>query len=440
MKKFVAGLIALVIFTNFVSAQDDPEKALNKADKALAAYAQNLDPTSSEAKLNEAVQLIEVAAAADVNKGKVKTWQTRGEIYNALSDKDLTSMIKDPEFKPKNPEAPLKAAESFLKAAELATKKFETKEAVKGMTESAGKLNNIGNSQIKRNDYAGAYKSLDMVMQVNEVVVKNGNEPIIPADDMPNHKYVVAFCASAAGNKEVASKLFKELIDADKAEAPVYAQYFDILYKDGNKDEAWKIFEKGQEKYPTSTELLFAGINAKIVEKDYDKLKKMLAKAIAAEPENASIYTALGNVYMSLFNEEYAKNGNNETATSYFDESLKYFNTAVTKDPKQFDAIYSIGSLYFNKAVEIIKVANGLPMDKESQKKYTAMMEESKQLMATALPYFQKTEAMEPNDLNTLIALSEIFARQNDPKSQEFKTRLEKVRAGGKVDSSYFKN
>lgn len=441
MKKFVAGLIALVIFTNLVSAQEDPEKALSKADKALAAYAQNIDPTSGDAKLKEAVQLIEVAAAADINKGKVKTWQTRGEIYNAVADQDVTGMIKDPNYMPKNPEAPIKAAESFMKAAELATKKFETKEAIKGMTEAAGKLNNVGNSQIKHNDYAGAYNSLNMVMVLNDIVVKNGNDAIIPADDMPNHKYVVAYCAGAAGKKAEAGKLLKELVDSGKAEASVYAQYFDILYKDGNKDEAWKIFDAGQQKFPTSTELLFAGINAKIVEKDYENLKKMLAKAIDAEPDNASIYTALGNVYMSLFNDEYGKNGNNDVSKGYFDESLKYFNTAISKDPKQFDAIYSIGSLYFNKAVEIIKVANALPMDNASQKKYTAMMEEAKQLMGTALPYFQKTEAMDPNDVNTLIALSEIFARQNETtKSQEFKARLEKVRGGGKNETSYFKN
>lgn len=441
MKKFVFGLLALFLFGNVVSAQEDPEKALSKADKALAAYAQNIDPSNRDAKLKEAVQLIDFASSAEINKAKVKTWQTKGEIYNALSDTDMAGMMTNPEFSPKHPEAPYVAAESFIKASELASKKYETKDAIKGMQEAAGKLNNIGNSQIKHSDYAGAFKTLEMVMKLNEVVKKNGSEPIIADTDMQNHKYVVAYCASAAGNKEAAGKLFKELYDADSEEASVYAQYFDYLYQSGNKDEAWKVLEKGQSKFPTSTEILFAGINAKILEKDYDALKKMLAKAIEEEPDNASIYSALGNVYMSLFNDEYAKDNNSEVAKGYFDESLKYFNEAISKDPKQFDATYSIGSLYFNKAVELIKVANALPMDKESQKKYKAYVEESNELMKTALPYFQKTESMQANDINTLIALSEIYARMNDlEKSKEFKTRLEKVRAGEKIDASYFKN
>lgn len=441
MKKFVFGLMAFFFFNTVVSAQEDPEKALSKADKALAAYAQNIDPSAGDSKLQEAIQMIEIAANSTVTNGKVRTWQTRGEIYNAQADQDLAGMIKNPDAKPSHPEAPLKAAESFIKASELAAKKFETKEAIKGMTESAGKLNNVGNSQIKTNDYAGAFKSLDMVMKINDVVTKNGGEPIISKEDMTNHKYVVAFCAASSNNKEAAGRLFKELYDAGSEEPAVYAQYFDLLYKADQKDEAWKVFDKGQSKFPTNTEILFAGINAKIAEKDYDALKNMLSKAIAAEPNNPSVYTALGNVYMSLFNEEYGKNGNNDTSKGYFDESLKYFNQAVTIDAKQFDAIYSIGSLYFNKAVEVIKVANNLPMTKDGQKKYKELMDEAGTLMETALPYFQKTEAMQPNDLNTLIALSEIYARKNDQeKSKEFKTRLEKAKAGQDVGAAYFKN
>lgn len=439
MKKVVFGLIAMFLFSNLVSAQEDPEKALNKAAKALGSY--NLDPTNNGDKLKEAIQMIDIAAGADVNKGKVKTWQTKGEIYNSLSDQDMTGMFKNPDFVPEHPDAPVVAAQSFMKALEVATKKYEIKDAITGMTESANKLNNVGNSQIKQSNYAGAYKSLEMVMQINNTIKKNGGDPVIADADMANHKYVVAYCAASSGQKDVAGQLYKELYEAGTQEAAVYAQYFDYLYQTGKKDEAWAVFKQGQAKFPTSTEILFAGINAKIAEGGYEDLKVMLSKAIEAEPNNPSIYTALGNVYMNLFNTEYSKDKNSEVAKNYFDESLKYFNKAVELDPKQFDAVYSVGSLYFNKAVELIKIANALPMDKESQKKYKLYMDEANGLMTTALPYFQKTESMQPNDINTLIALSEIFARTNQfEKSTEFKARLEKAKAGQDVGPAYFKN
>ena len=90
--------------------------------------------------------------------------------------------------------------------------------------------------------------------------------------------------------------------------------------------------------------------------------------------------------------------------------------------------------------MELIKKAGNLGLSKADQEKYSQLVKQSNELMATALPYFQKTESLEPNDTNTLIALSEIYARMDDlEKSKLFKERLQVVRDGGKHSSSYFK-
>ena len=439
MKKLLLSFIALFVFAQLIQAQEDPAKAVGKAARALGSY--NLSPTSNMEKLNEALQLIDLATAADVNQNNFKAWQTRGDVYNALADKDLNALILSPEHVLERPDAPNIAAEAFMKALSMAQKKFETKDALKGMAESAGKLNNFGNKQIQAQDYAGAFKSLDMVMKVDETLRKNGNDPVITDADLGNHKYVVAFCAKASGNDAKAKELFKQLYEAGSEEATVYAEYFNILYNGGDKDQAWKVYDAGRKKFPTSSELLFAAINAKIAEQDWPALEKMLEDAIAAEPNNPSVYTALGNVYTNLYNQEYAKDKKSAKTQEYFDKALSYFNQAVNLDEKQFDAVYSIGSLYFNKAVELLKESNDLPMTKEGQQQYKVLHEEADKLMGTALPYFQKTESIEPNDANTLIALSEIYARMNDfEKSKMFKDRLENVRNGDKSATSYFKN
>ncbi|MFK8164460.1 MAG: hypothetical protein AB8H12_18590, partial [Lewinella sp.] len=57
-----------------------------------------------------------------------------------------------------------------------------------------------------------------------------------------------------------------------------------------------------------------------------------------------------------------------------------------------------------------------------------------------ALPYFQKAEMTDPNDLNTLIALKEMAARSDQYEvSNEFKARIETIQRGGKVEKSYYK-
>ncbi len=440
MKKLLFSLLALLVVSSVTFSQEDPEKALTKAGRALGSY--NLDPANNADKLQEALDMIEIAAAADVNKDKVKTWQTKGEIYNAQADKDLTTMALDPEnFVPQYPNAPFTAAEAFIKAVEIASKKYEKKDAVKGLTESASKLNNLGNYYIRKQDYGNAFKTLDYVMVVDKTLRANEGDPAIADADLQNHKFVVAFCASASNNTKRAMELFKELYDAGTEEPSVYASYSSVLMAEGNEEKALEVLEAGRKKFPTNSEILFAAINYYIAKQKYDVLEKLLKDAIAAEPNNPSVYTALGNVYTNLFNQEFSKDNNSELAKKYFDESLNYFKKAIEIDPNQFDAVYSIGSLYFNKAVELIKKASTLGLSKAEQEQYNKLVKEANSLMETALPYFQKTESMEPNDVNTLIALGEIYARMDDlEKSKLFKDRLQVVRDGGKNPSSYFKN
>jgi Tfp pilus assembly protein PilF len=432
--------MVLLSFAQVALGQEDPEKALTKAGRALGSY--NVDPTNNEAKLNEAVEMIEFAAAADINRDKVKTWQTRGEIYNALADKDLTGMMLDPEnYQVKHADAPIAAGESFIRALELAEKKFEKKAAMDGLNEAAAKMNNYGNTFIRLQDYGKAMQMLDFVLTADNALRSNDGKPAIPDTSLENHKFVVAFCASAAGDNARAGALFADLYQAGSMEPSVYASYANFLLGEGSEAEALDVLKKGRQLFPTSSEILFASINYYITKQQFDVLEGLLKDAIAAEPNNPSVYTALGNVYMNLFNQEFGTNGDSELAGKYFGEALSYFKQATVIDPEQFDAVYSIGSLYFNKAVELIKKASSLGLTKAEQEQYNKLLKESGSLMETALPYFQRTESMQPNDTNTLIALSEIYARMDDlEKSKLFKERLQVVRDGGANESPYFKN
>jgi hypothetical protein len=87
--------------------------------------------------------------------------------------------------------------------------------------------------------------------------------------------------------------------------------------------------------------------------------------------------------------------------------------------------------------VELVKKANELPLTKA--KEYDALIKESNTLMDTSLPYFKRSESINPNDINTLIALKEIFARMNNfDMVKEFTARFDNVQNGGKNETSYF--
>jgi hypothetical protein len=58
--------------------------------------------------------------------------------------------------------------------------------------------------------------------------------------------------------------------------------------------------------------------------------------------------------------------------------------------------------------------------------KYEAKKAEMNELFNLALPWFQKAETLQSNDVNTMIALKEIFARMNNfEKSNEYKAKIE---------------
>jgi len=156
------------------------------------------------------------------------------------------------------------------------------------------------------------------------------------------------------------------------------------------------------------------------------------AAAIEKEPENTSIYITLGNVYDQLTQKE-REAGNQAKANEYFDLAMDYYNQTIEKDPSNFDAVYSQGALYYNKAAGMTEQINQLANDftPAGTKKYDALKAEMDNQFKEALPFFEKAESMNPKDLNTLVALREIYARIDQlDKVGPLKARIEAIQAG----------
>ncbi len=440
MKKILFSVFSLLVFVGLANAQEDPAKALKKAKTLLVAY--NTNPGENIAKLTEAKEKIDLAMADEAIQGTFKGWSTKGDIYNTMASVDVTeyfrmaALAEADGFTFQYPGTAMVAYEAIKMGLSKAVKKYETKEMLKQLQSVNNNLAQIGNIFLEKKNYGNAYNSLNSVLEIHDILEENGVETILQAEEeYNNHAYVVGYCAMAAKQNDRASDLFQKLIEAKYEEPSLYAHMFN-LNKEANEEKALKYLTEGRETYPDNKEILFAEINYYIGKEDFKTLRGKLAKAIEADPNNPSVYSALGNVYMNLFQQEFAA-GNNSVADEYFNSSKEYYEKALALDDSLFDVQYSIGSLYYNKAVEVTKVMNELPVNEA--KKYEALNAQAKEFFGTALPYFKKAESMNASDMNTLIALKEIFARLDDfEKSGEFKARLEQVQAGAKIEKSYF--
>lgn len=447
MKKLIIGLLSIILITGTSQAQDAKalqkaaKKALGKATRALGAY--NLDPTNNKAKLSEAKDAVDSALENTEGAKISKAWQTKGEIYNEIATqivavKQLGVGSLDELPKVENPG--LEAFKAFQKAVEFSQKNYEVKEAVKGMTVAQSNLSNLGVFKYDDKDFSGSFESFRAVLKAHDLIKENGGTSSLDAeeDGYNNQMYITGLSALNADRTDEAKEFFEKLYEMNYDKPAIYEALYKI--KGGTETaDAYKYLETGREKYPDDVSLLFADINHHLKTNQLDVLIEKLNTAIEKEPENVSLYSTLGNVYDNLYQKELEAK-NEEKAQEFFDKALSNYSSALDKKPDFFDAIYSIGALYYNKAAAMTAELNGFSdFSKKGQEKYDAMQKSVEEQFDSALPYFKRAEKMNPSDLNTLIALKEIFARKNDfDTSNEFKDRFERAKAGEVIESSYF--
>lgn len=437
MKRSLSILFCIFMATAVMFAQEDPQKMLRKADRSFAKY--NLDQANNKNELIEAKGLIDQVVKTSEYSNDAEAWLVKGQVYDALATEDMKLQIVEPTAEVKYPDAPYIAFEAYSKAFSYADKNRYKSDALRGMQSVAQAFNNIGNQYLQTQEYAKAYKPLDNLLKIHNTLTRNDEQPIFQSEkDLNQQKYIVAVCAMQAGDMERAETLLSELYKKEYPESAVYSTLFDLYMQQGKEEQAQEVLSKGKELFPENTQLLFAEINYYIQSQQYDKLEVKLKEAIKREPENPSVRSALGNVYMKLFNDA-IDTGSVEDGAEFKEKAIDYFEQTIAIDSSSFDAYYSIGSIYFNEAASLTQQMGELGMSKEDQKKYQELKDKTQMLFNKALPYFKKAEKLNPNDQSTLTALREIYARMNDfEKSKIFKERLEKVQAGEEFDKSYF--
>jgi hypothetical protein len=442
MKKVFFVLFAIVLTSASLLAQDG-KKELSNAKKAFSTY--SLDPTNNKGKLQEAKTAIDAAMQAAEIQALAEGWLKKGEIYNEIATQIVTIRqlgIGSTDQLPKVDGDPsLIASQAFRKAFELGQKKFEKKDALRGLQIAQGNLNNLGFTAYEEQKFAAAFENFKEVLAAHEILKANAEESALKTeDDTNNQLYIAGLSALNSKNTPEAKAYFQKLYDIKYDKAAIYEAMYEIASAESSPEQAYTYLETGRTKFPDDISLLFADINHYLKLGKLDALVSKLDMAIQKEPDNVSLYTTAGSVYDNLSQRE-LEAGNKDKSGEYLAKSKEYFERGLQKQPDNFDALYSLGALYYNRAATMTKELNALADDisKEGIKKYDAKRKEIFDQFDLALPYFQKAEKLNPNDVNTLIALKEIYVKKDDiATSNEFKKRLETVQAGGKVEKSYF--
>jgi thioredoxin-like negative regulator of GroEL len=427
------------LFTLTAAYGQSGEDQMKAAGKAYDSYKVSGDAM----KLQEAVDALAVAIEDPEVQSDYKNYLEAGDIYAGA----ITAYVQDRTLAAGEPVEPMvvaaasKAADLYMKAYNMTDKKGGRRAALKGLEELQGNLSNEGIFAIQDGNYKESYEAFNNSVLVHEFLVKEGGESLFTEDmeKLDGERYYAALSAVLNEQYDEAEPLLLALHESEYDDYGVYDGLFKVYSSRNDMDRAGKYLQEGRERYPDETQLLFTEINYYLAEGRLDELTDKLQEAIDAEPNNVSLYATLGNVYDQLYQKQRAEKP--EAAQEYFDKAIANYEAGLKIDPDNASLIYSIGALYFNRAASMTEqlVELGNDFSKEGQKKYEAMEAQINEEFDAAYPYFQKAEQTDPSNLNTLIALKEIFARRdNYDASNEMKERIERVQAGEKIEKSYF--
>ena len=319
---------------------------------------------------------IDKAIVNEKTSGKAKTWLTRGQIYEGI----LESPIYSKQLQPG--EGLQKAYESYTKTIELDTKDGEFgKLASPRMDALYGRAFNDAVNSYNAKDYDKAITSYKLASQIK-----------------PQDTSAVLYSAYAYEAKQDivgAKSSYNQLLGMNYKSAVLYNRLLQIARQQNDKVEADKLLQEALMAYPNNKNFMLEDLNASLAGgKGEDAILK-INKTIAADPTNSNLYAVRGSLY------------DQQKKT---DLAVADYRKAVELDSKNFDAQFNLGVYNYNKAADAYTKVSKMDL-KTYQLSGRALETSGKKYFEAAVPFFEKSLELQPNDRNTLTSLKKIYFR-----------------------------
>ena len=335
--------------------------------------------------INEAVDATNPKAEGSINWSG--TWETRGEIYQALyksKDENLKKLSDDPLTV---------AYEAYLKALALDDKDKFTKSVKIKLTLLVSDLTNQAVAAFNEEKFEKALKSFEEIMGIE-------NTPAFKVDDPNVIDTVIIFNAGLAAynskNYDKAIEYYKNAAKYKYNGARTYQQISSSYMQKKDTVNALAALKDGLAEYPGNGTILVEVINIYLNANKVDEALKYLDLAISQDPKNASYYFAKGTLYDKLQKQDLA---------------IECYLKAIEFKDDYFDAYYNLGALYYNRGVKQIDVANAVPSNKTEL--YEAEKKKADLEFNKAIPYMEKANTINPTDKFTLESLKTLYYRLN---------------------------
>ncbi|MBC8046254.1 MAG: tetratricopeptide repeat protein [Fimbriimonadaceae bacterium] len=393
MKKISIIISALLLTLNVVVAQS------SKVSSAISYY------TSQE--YDRALDAINAAILHEKTMNEAKTWYYRGQIFNAIASDPsgkFTMLVINPV------DSALKSFKTALSMSD--SKNYKEKIKLDLQFIQMSYFNN-GATAYSAKDFEAAYKAFSNSAEANNLQLDI--DPNLPIDT--GAIFNIGLTAQKIGKTDEAISTYQRLVDMKYNEPYLYQALSDMYMEKGQPELAQKAINAGRAAFPKDEAILITELNFYLSQGRAGEIVDKLKEAIALDPNNPELYFALGNSYGELMKLDSVNSAN------YFNGAVSAYQNALNLKPESFEINLNAGALYYNAAIEINKRMINLPLDDEAG--YMKLEKERNELYRTALPYFEKAHASNKDDVPTIQALREIYAKTgNYDKMNEMKTLL----------------
>jgi Tfp pilus assembly protein PilF len=397
MKKFVTLMVLMAVVT------------LGFGQKNVRQTASNY---LREGKLDKAMETINQCVQDPSTAQDSKSWFIRGNIYLEIAN------TKDENYKKLDPNPLQQAFDSYKKSLEFDPAKDNAKkEFYEDIYKKLEWQRNTAYSQAADQYNKKQYKDA----MTNWELAANAMAAIDVPDTLSI--FYAAACANILKDRTKEKELYIQLLKLNYKSPAVYRSLSDVYRQEKDSANALKVAKMGQKLFPNDLLLFIAETNVYLTFNDVDKALKNLKLTIKKDTTNASAYFALGTIYDNIANDTAKKEEVREDA---FNQAIVAYKSAIRLNPAYFEPNYNLGALFVNKAASINDQANKLPLDAEAEFKKLKVVAES--YLAQAAPFLEKASEIQPNDLNTLFSLKQIYARTNQPdKLKAINERIDKI-------------
>jgi tetratricopeptide (TPR) repeat protein len=341
-------------------------------------------------KLDEALTTIEEATNPNQEKAEKtllwpRTWEVRGEIYQAFYHSEEQSIKKLVEH-------PLdEALKSYQKALVLDEKGRFTNSIKVKLTLLSNDFTNQAVEAFNNKKFDLALNSFEQILAINDI-------PIFKADN-PNAVdtaiiYNAGLAALKAGNFDKAVEYFSEAARYGYNGAKIYPVIAGVYEQKKDTLAALKVLKQGFEKYPADMDVLAGMIQTYINLERRAEALEYLNMAIEKDPSNATFFLAMGRLYEETDEDE---------------KALKVYQKAIDIDPELFMAWYNIGVFYYNKGVQQWEVAGKVPAN--DNETYERELKKANDWWEKALPFMEKCHELDSEEATTIESLKNLYYR-----------------------------